>query len=169
MSEDLTTHEPNSGAEFEREDLSSKSVFAFLAGLAVMLVLCSFLVAGIYHYLDAQEKAHQPVQNPLLPAASADTRSLNYGKTEEQIKTTFPEPRLESTERTEINDFRMREEKTLNSYGWVDEKAGTVRIPIERAMQLVAERGLPVLPPNGSDTTPPANKGKSGRTTVAVH
>ena len=169
MSEELTTHEPKSGAGFERQDLSSHSVFVFLAGLAVMLVLVGFLVAGIYHYLDAQQRAHQPVQNPLLPAASADTRSLNYGKTEEQIKTTFPEPRLESTERTEINDFRMREELTMNSYGWVDEKAGTVRIPIERAMQLVAERGLPVLPPNGSDTAPPASKGKSGRTPVAVH
>jgi hypothetical protein len=168
MSEELTAHEPNSGADFEREDLSSKSVFAFLAGLAVMLVLVSFLVAGLYHYLDAQQRAHQPVQNPLLPAASADTRSLNHGETKEQIKTTFPEPSLESTERTEINDFRMREEMTLNSYGWVDEKAGTVRIPIERAMQLVAERGLPVLPPNGADTAAPASKGKSGRTPVAV-
>ena len=105
----------------------------------------------------------------MLPAASADTRSLNYGETKEQIKTTFPEPRLERTERTEINDFRMREEETLNSYGWVDEKAGTVSIPIERAMELVAERGLPVLPPNGSDTAPPANKGKSDRTPGAVH
>jgi hypothetical protein len=169
MSEDLTKHEPNSGAGFEREDLSSHSVFVFLAGLAVMLVLVGFLVAGIYHHLDAQERAHQPVQNPLLPAASADTRSLNYGETKEQIKTAFPDPRLESTERTEINDFRMREEETLNSYGWVDEKAGTVCIPIERAMQLVAERGLPVLPPNGPDTAPPANKGKSDRTPVAVH
>jgi hypothetical protein len=169
MTEEPIRHEPNNGLDFEREDLGSKSVFAFLAGLAVMLVLVSFLVAGIYHYLDAQQRAHQPVQNPLLPAASADTRSLNYGKTEEQIKTTFPEPRLESTERNEINDFRMQEEKTLNSYGWVDEKAGTVRIPIERAMQLLAERGLPVLPPNGSNTVAPASKGKSGRTPVAVH
>src|SRR5208282_5249649 len=33
---------------------------------------------------------------------------------------------------------------TLHSYGWVDEKAGTVRIPIERAMDLLVQRGLPV-------------------------
>jgi hypothetical protein len=158
MTEELTRHEPNDDLEFERRDLGSKGVFAFLAGLAVMLVLVGFLVAGIYRYLDAQQRAHQPVRNPLLPAPSAETRSLNYWKTEEQIKTTFPEPRLESTERTEIDPFRMREEKTLNSYGWVDEKAGLVRIPIERAMQLVAERGLPVLPLSGAGTSVPASK-----------
>lgn len=30
--------------------------------------------------------------------------------------------------------------KTLTTYGWVDAKAGIVRIPIERAMDLVVER-----------------------------
>jgi hypothetical protein len=159
MTEELTRHEPNDDLDFEREDLSAKSVFAFLAGLVVMLVLVGFLVAGIYRYLDGQQRAHQAVQNPLLPAPSADTRSLSYGKTEKQIKTIFPEPRLESNERTEINDFRMQEEKILNSYGWVDEKAGLVHIPIERAMQLVAERGLPVLSQNGANTSTPASKG----------
>ncbi len=39
----------------------------------------------------------------------------------------------------------MNEEKTLYSYGWVDE-TGTVRIPIERAMDLIVQRGLPVRP-----------------------
>ncbi len=43
----------------------------------------------------------------------------------------------------EINDFRMQEEKTLNSYGWVDQQAGVMHIPIDRAMQLLAQRGLP--------------------------
>jgi hypothetical protein len=31
----------------------------------------------------------------------------------------------------------------LEGYQWVDEQAGVVRIPIERAMELLAERGLP--------------------------
>jgi hypothetical protein len=44
----------------------------------------------------------------------------------------------------------VNEEKSLYSYGWVDEKAGIVRIPIERAMDLLVQRGLPVRP-QGAD------------------
>ena len=65
---------------------------------------------------------------------------------------TFPQPRLESNERFEINDFRVQEEKILNSYGWVDQQAGVVRIPIDRAMQLLVQRGLPTRPQAGALT-----------------
>ena len=43
----------------------------------------------------------------------------------------------------ELAEFRLRQAKLLSSYGWVDREAGVVRIPIDRAMDLVAERGLP--------------------------
>jgi hypothetical protein len=62
----------------------------------------------------------------------------------------FPEPRLEKNERVEINDFRLQEEQRLNSYGWVDEKAGVIHIPIDRAMQLLAQQGLPTTPRAGT-------------------
>jgi hypothetical protein len=34
----------------------------------------------------------------------------------------------------------------LEGYGWVDREAGVVRVPIERAMELLLERGLPTRP-----------------------
>ncbi|OLC96545.1 MAG: hypothetical protein AUH86_09440 [Acidobacteria bacterium 13_1_40CM_4_58_4] len=68
----------------------------------------------------------------------------------------FPEPRLEINERTQLNGFRLDEEKKLNSYGWVDQKAGVVHIPIERAMQIVAQRGLPVRPQNANPAQAPS-------------
>jgi hypothetical protein len=40
-------------------------------------------------------------------------------------------------------DFRRQEDAVLSGYGWVDKNAGTVRIPIEEAMRLTVERGLP--------------------------
>ena len=48
----------------------------------------------------------------------------------------------------------MQEEQTLHSYGWVDQPAGVVRIPIDRAMELLAQRGLPTRPQAG--TVPPS-------------
>jgi len=42
-----------------------------------------------------------------------------------------------------LHNLRASEQDTLESYGWVDRKAGVVRVPIERAFELVLERGLP--------------------------
>jgi hypothetical protein len=55
-----------------------------------------------------------------------------------------PRPRLQTME-TQSQDLvsnRATEEQLLNSYGWVDQSAGIVRIPIRRAMDLAVERGL---------------------------
>ena len=48
-----------------------------------------------------------------------------------RLSATFPQPRLETNEPREINDFRLQEEQTLNSYDYVDKNAGMVRIPID--------------------------------------
>ena len=50
---------------------------------------------------------------------------------------------MEIDERTQLNKVRLYEENTLNTYDYVDKDAGTVRIPIDRAMDLLVQRGLP--------------------------
>jgi hypothetical protein len=129
---------------FEQQDMAAQGVFAFLIALAVGGVLVYFVIWGFYHFMDARQRSHQSPQGPLVKQVETDTRIVSP----EEI-TRFPQPRLEHNERVEIRDFRLKEEQTLNSYGWVDEKAGLVRIPIERAMQLVAQRGLPTVPKAG--------------------
>jgi hypothetical protein len=129
---------------FERQDMTAQSVFAFLISLAVGGVLVYFVIWGFYHFMDARQRLHQPAQGPLVKQVETDTRIVSPDEI-----TKFPQPRLERNERVEINDFRLQEEQTLNSYGWVDEKAGAVHIPIARAMQLVARRGLPTTPKTG--------------------
>ncbi len=134
----------NEEAEFEREDLPAKSVLLFLVGLAIVCVLVILTLKGMYAYLDAYERRHELVQNPLVQT-TANTRDVSPGDVAK-----FPQPRLETNEPKEINDFRVQEERTLHSYGWVDQQAGVVRIPIARAMELVAQRGLPTRPQAGA-------------------
>ena len=43
-------------------------------------------------------------------------------------------------------NLHEREDLLLDHYSWIDRSKGTVRIPIERAMELIAQRGLPVAP-----------------------
>ena len=148
MSEEPMPHGGNGG--FEREDLGAKTIFGFLLGLAVLGVLVYFAVNGLYWGLDRYSETHQPQQNPLKPLVQTSTRDTDTAKVRGEIKSEFPEPRLETDERNEMTEPRLEEEEHLNSYGWVDQKAGVVHIPIERAMQLIAERGLPVRPANES-------------------
>jgi len=54
-----------------------------------------------------------------------------------------PEPRLQPKPVMDLKQFRAGEEAILNSYGWVDPEKGVVRIPVERAIELVAKEGLP--------------------------
>jgi hypothetical protein len=60
-----------------------------------------------------------------------------------------PEPRLQTNPRADLAELREREDRALNTYSWVDRNAGIVRIPIDRAMSLTLERGLPVAPQQG--------------------
>jgi hypothetical protein len=150
MSEDrhIAGHNPDVG--FEREDLPPRGIFIFLIALAIGCVLVYFILRGMYSYMDAYENRHQPPQSPLVTQTSPDTRNVAP-----RDVTKFPEPRLESNERLEINDFRLQEENTLHSYGWVNQQAGVVRIPIDRAMELLAQRGLPTRPKAG--VVPPSD------------
>ena len=57
---------------------------------------------------------------------------------------------LETDERSQFRGFLLNQEDQLNSYGWVDEKAGVAHIPIERAMDLIVQQNLPVYPKSGA-------------------
>lgn len=61
-----------------------------------------------------------------------------------------PEPRLEAAPGETADFVRSREDPVLTSYGWVDQKNGVVRLPIQQAMNVIAQKGLPSRPANTS-------------------
>jgi len=134
---------PYGHGSFEREDLSAAGVLYFIVGVAALCLAAFLLMAGFYKFLDARAGKEQPAVSPLATNVPKDTRNLPEGY-KDYLKDNFPAPRLEIDERTELNDDRLAEEEKLNSYGYVDDSHVTVRIPIERAMDLIAQRGLPV-------------------------
>ena len=143
MSNELHPANSQGTGGYERRDIGVAPVLYFLVGLAVAGLFVYFVVNGIYSYLEKQSDAQQTSVSPLVTNAPADTRKLptdyrNY------LQQNFPSPQLEIDERSQLDKIRIEEEQTLSTYDWIDQQAGTVRIPIDRAMELLAQRGLPV-------------------------
>ncbi|MGA2422697.1 MAG: hypothetical protein ABSG07_01750 [Terriglobales bacterium] len=154
MSEDRSTNQPTPTQPpnqpminhdgFEHEDLSPSGPFYFMAGLALLGLVIYLIAFGIYRFLDSYESVHQPPVSPMA-TPEADTRIVTHEDTQ-----SFPQPRLEENERTELRSFIEDEDRKLATYDWLDKDRGTVRIPIDRAMELIVQRGLPVRPEGAS-------------------
>jgi hypothetical protein len=61
----------------------------------------------------------------------------------------YPNPLLQGTEQVavDIAELKRAEDEQLSTYGWVDQEKGVARIPIDRAIDEVAEKGLGATPP----------------------
>jgi hypothetical protein len=148
---DATKNENTSGhGSFERRDLQPSGILYFLLTIVVGIVICVLVLKGLFGVLDRREKAEEPPVNPLVTNVPEDTRHITPG----YPQSTFPNPKLEEDERGQLNGIRLTEDQTLYSYGWVDEKTGTVHIPIDRAMDLLVQRGLPVRVQGAANAAP---------------
>lgn len=129
----------------EAEIPNTRPVWLFIAGLLLFLAVSALGLAGLYRWLGEQPPMSGPALTPLAPARQVP-----------------PPPRLQTSPERDMRQMRADEERVLSSYGWVDQKAGIVRIPIERAMEMLVERGLPAR--TGSEAVPvaPATGARSG-------
>lgn len=135
-----------SGVSYEKEDADTRLVIRAGIVLALATLVASALVLLLFRWL-GQRAARGDAPPP--PMAS----SMEPGRVP-------PAPRLQTLPGQDLAAARAEEERTLTTYGWVDERAGTVRIPIAEAMRLLAERGeapLPRLAPSAAPSaSPPA-------------
>jgi hypothetical protein len=115
----------------DTSDINVRAVLGFLVGLVVAALAIHLLVWLLFLLFAGREATQIGVQYPL--AAGQDRRVP-------------PEPRLQTNPRQDLRDLRAAEDKILNSYGWVDRNRGIVRIPIDEAMKLTVQRGLPARP-----------------------
>lgn len=140
--EQIRNQQTDDPGAYEHEDLSSRGVFYFMAGLGAVVVVIYLIVFGMYNFLDTYEKARQPPMSPMV-TQQADTRNITHEDTQ-----SFPQPRLEESERAQLRQFIEDQDRKLAIYNWVDKDKGVVQIPIDRAMDLIVERGLPVRTEN---------------------
>jgi hypothetical protein len=111
---------------YELSDLNPGYVGLFGIGLAVVLVIAVVVTSLLIHYKTVQ---HVRRDTP-IPQLARERESM-------------PGMRLQVDPQDELRQMWAAEDATLNSYGWVDKDAGIVRIPVDRAMEILAKKGLP--------------------------
>lgn len=148
---------------YERRDLNTHAIFGFLIALAIGGVLMHIVFWGMYKYLARGYVQRTPVQANTIEESAREVP---------QAVRNMPQPKLQPDPVADLNKFRVSEEDKLNTYGWVDQKAGTVHIPIEKAIDMVAEQGLPVRPegaqPGAAASPAAATESAPGKTATGT-
>ncbi len=121
---------PQSG--HEERDANIRGVVWFAIALIAAVVAVLFLMRWTFNALPAPQAE---LAAPLSKEAATELP---------------PEPRLQVNAPEDLRQLRLKEESVLNSYGWVDKQNRIVRIPIDRAIELLAQRGLPPRPPQAA-------------------
>jgi hypothetical protein len=119
----------------EESDVDFRSILMFGAGLLLTCLAVSFVVWVLFQHFEAREARQHA---PDFPLATTEEHRLP------------PEPRLQTDPRGDLQALRDAEQQTLTTYGWVDRGANIVRLPIDEAMKLTVQRGLPARPGTGS-------------------
>jgi hypothetical protein len=124
----------NRRAGHEETDINVWAVGKFAVALMLVAVAVLFLLFGVFRYLLSREGGP--------PAGRSQVAATEPAKA-------FPQPQLQANEVQDLKAVRAAEDQVLNGYAWMDPEKGVVRIPINRAIDLLVERGLPSRPPAG--------------------
>jgi hypothetical protein len=124
---DKARNAPTITPGYETHDADAGGAFKFLVALGVVLVVACLVCWGLFRYFSSHDVNQAASESPF-----ADTRQLPLG------------PQLQVNPRQDWLKFREQQEKSLETYAWENRSAGTVRVPIEEAMELLVKKGLPV-------------------------
>ena len=111
----------------ELRDVSVRPIVIFGVSLALLIAISMVLMRGLFSFFERVEEGRD-----IKPSGIMTERPKQP-----------PQPRLETQPIFTRKQIQANETAILESYGWLNEKTGSVRIPIRQAMQLIAERGLP--------------------------
>jgi hypothetical protein len=129
----------------ERDDVNPRAVLWTALGLALCVAVTLLTILWLENALGLTAKGRPRASTITIPSARA------------------PAPELQRSVDEDLKILRAEEDATLNGYGWIDRQSGRIRIPIQRAKEILLQRGLPVtgtaMPPPGPAPAPPTKGG----------
>jgi hypothetical protein len=122
---ETVAHDP---VDHEHSDVNVRGILWFTAGLIAIGIVIHVAVAMLFAAFERRTASVDPAPAPLAQPAG-------------QLP---PTPRLQTRPVNDLKALRAKEEALLHGEGPAGEQPGVYRIPIERAKQLIVERGVPV-------------------------
>ncbi len=118
-----TAHHSPNGAGHEQSEVSVRLIVVSLGFLAIATFVIFLMVIGIFRYFYASYSTEEATKRsqPVVP----------------------PQPRIEVAPYEQLQQLRVKEDHILNTYAYVDKQSGVVRVPIDRAIDMLATKGLP--------------------------
>ncbi len=112
-----------SSSDYERTDMSAKLLLILAIAMVILAILMHLgLASGLFFF---KHKLTQAQPQAIDPSLLSQRQSP-------------PPPRLQKDPSRDYQRYLEAQNLTLNSYGWVDKKTGVARIPIVRAMEILA-------------------------------
>jgi len=141
--EDHSPEEIDVEAGYEKSDVGPKGIVVFLIALGFFVVVTGVLCYGIGYVFNAELNREDGPNSKWTK--TADIRQLgnlpnnpDMQRKVAEIAQQFPTPRVQLDDgNQDVADLHLREDLLLDNYTWVDHSQGKVRIPIERAMELI--------------------------------
>jgi hypothetical protein len=140
-------HAPQGGG-YEKTDTGVGLIIWGTVGLVILTAVSLVIVWGIFNYFKHREELSHRALSPMASPSQLP-----------------PEPRLQIKSDEQIIHLHESEDHILSSYAWVDQKGGVVRVPIDKAMDLLMKKGLPLrgtAAPAGKPTLSAKKEGTQG-------
>ena len=120
-----TERHPKHGEEgYEHADANVRSLYQFGAVLGILIIAVMWAMVHTYNFF----AKHESLGPPASPF--------------ENQRELPPQPRLQPHPATDLKRYCEIEQQQLTTYGWVDQNNGLVRIPVDRAMDIVLAKGI---------------------------
>jgi hypothetical protein len=167
----MPTHDPNyhddpkaplaDSPGYEVTDVNVNGIVVFLASLGAFVGVFFIFCFGMGKVINTaiiksdgpSNKWNQIGSQPRGKREDLTSNAVMEQQQLNQMVQRFPTPRLQTDDgNEEIAEMHAREDLLLDYYSWVDRSSGKVRIPISRAMQLIAQHGLPVAADEQTET-----------------
>jgi hypothetical protein len=140
------------GAQHEHTDIDPAVGYKFALWLTVAMFISFGIVYGTFWFFEGRERAANQ---------AASKYPLAAGQHKEP-----PTPHLQTQPFRDVYLLRQAENEKLTTYGWIDKDGGVARLPIDRAMEVMLQKGFPARAEGGNALNVVMQDSSSGRTSV---
>ena len=141
------------GAKYEHTDIDPRIGYQFGLWLTISMFISFGIVFGTFKLFENREQSSNALAQKYPLAASVPQMEP-------------PAPNLQKQPFKDIYMLHEDENEKLTSYGWVDKDGGVTRIPIDKAMEIMLQRGFPARTDGGNALNVVTQDSSSGRTMV---